>query len=82
MPGIIDDIIIKRRILEGMFEAAEHEGREIEKHGLLYECTDLDNDLRAAYVQFRDVLHNVIDEMEARVTQHVVKKNNKRNNKS
>lgn len=81
MPGIIDDIIIKRRILEGMFEAAEHEGREIEKHGLLYECTDLDNKLRDAYVQFRDVLHSVIDEMESRVTKHVVKKNNKRNHK-
>ena len=79
MPGIRDDIIIKKAILNGMFEAAEHESAEVEKHGLLYECTDLDNDLRAAYVTFRDVLHGVIDEMEARVTKKVVN-GRKRNN--
>lgn len=79
MPGIRDDIVIKKRILNGMFEAAEHEAEEVEKHGLLYECTDLDNDLRAAYVTFRDVLHKVIDEMEARVTKKVVN-GRKRNN--
>jgi hypothetical protein len=86
MPGIRDDIIIKGRILKGMFDAAEHESAEVEKHGLLHECADLDNDLRTAYVKFRDVLHNVIDEMEARVTKKVVTlpatvRNSKRNHK-
>lgn len=79
MPGIRDDIIIKKAILNGMFDAAEHESAEVEKHGLLADCVDLDNDLRAAYVKFRDTLHNVIDEMELRVTKKVL--NNKNNNR-
>ena len=71
MPGIIDDIIIKKNVLEGMFKAAEHEAAEIEKHGLLADCKDLDSELRAAYIPFRDTLQKVIDEMEARVTKKV-----------
>jgi hypothetical protein len=71
MPGIIDDIIIKKAVLRGMFKAAEHQGLEVEKHGLLADCKDLDDELRAAYVPFRDTLQKVIDEMEARVTRKV-----------
>lgn len=72
MPGIRDDIIIKGGILEGMFKVATHESGEIEKHGLLADCKDLDAKLRAAYVPFRDTLQWVIDEMEARVTKKVI----------
>ena len=72
MPGIIDDIIIKKSILKGMFKAAEHEGLEIEKHGLLGDCKDIDAKLRASFEQFRDTLQWAIDEMETRVTNKVV----------
>ena len=71
MPGIIDDIIIKKNVLKGMFKAAEHEGAEVERHGLLADCQDLDKKLRDAYIPFRDTLQEVIDEMEARVTRKV-----------
>jgi hypothetical protein len=82
VPGIRNDIIIKRKILNGMFDAAEHVSAEVEQHGLLYECTDLDNELRAAYVVFRDVLHKAIDGMEALVTKHVVNGKNSRKRNS
>ena len=60
MPGIINDIIIKKTVLKGMFKAAVHVGREIEQYDLLGDCKDLDKELRASYVQFRDTLQKVI----------------------
>jgi hypothetical protein len=72
MPGIRDDIIIKRAILAGMWEAAAHEAKEVAKHGLLASCKDLDIELHTAYDQFRDVLQHVIDEMKDRVTKKVI----------
>lgn len=68
MPGLRDDIIIKGRVLKGMFKAARGEAKEVENHGLLKDCQDLDKKLRTAYEPFRDTLQEVIDEMEARVT--------------
>jgi len=72
VPGIRDDIIIKRDILSGMWKAAAHEAKEIEKHGLLADCQDLDTELHTAYDQFCDVLQHVIDEMKDRVTKKVI----------
>lgn len=83
MPGILDGVATRRRIIVGLFKAAEKEAEQVEKHGLLADCTDLDAKLQEVYAPFRDALQEVVDEMVARVTKHVVKKNNnKRNNKS
>lgn len=71
MPGIVDDIIIKGLVLGGMFKAAKHEAEQVETHGLLADCADLDAKLHAAYEPFRDTLEEVIDEMKDRVTKKV-----------
>lgn len=83
MPGILDSISTRRRIIAGLFKAAEKEGEQVEKHGLLAACADLDAKLHDAYGPFHDALQEVIDEMQIRVTKKVVNnKNNNRRNKS
>jgi adenine/guanine phosphoribosyltransferase-like PRPP-binding protein len=72
MPGVVDDIIIKGLVLRGMFQAAEHAGAQVEKHGLLGQCKDLDAKLKAAYIPFRDTLEQVTEAMEKMVTDKVV----------
>ena len=72
MPGVIDDIIIKWKSLNGLFEAAAHEGAQIEKHELLAECQDLDDKLHKAYLPFRDTLIEVTEEMKRRVTAKLI----------
>jgi len=72
MPEISDDIIIKGNILKGMFKAARHEAKLIEKNDMLGECKDLDDELQKAYVPFRDTLTKVIDQMESRLTAKLV----------
>jgi hypothetical protein len=71
MPGIRDDIIIKGKTLKGMLKAAKHAAKQVEKQGLLPDCSDLDDKLRAAYIPFRNGLQEVTEEMEARVTAKV-----------
>jgi hypothetical protein len=72
MPAIRDDIIIKGHVLKGMFRAARHAAKKVERHGLLADCSDLDARLQAAYVSFRDTLQAVTEEMEKRVTNKVI----------
>jgi len=72
LPGIVDDIIIKNFVLEGMFKAAVHAGAQVERHDLLGQCKDLDAKLKAAYVPFRDTLQEVTEAMEKMVTDKVV----------
>ena len=72
MPGMRDDIIIKGWVLKGMFKAARHAGKQVEKYDLLGQCKGLDKELRESYEQFRDTLQRVTDEMEAIVTKKVV----------
>lgn len=72
MPGLLDDAIIKNRTLPGMLKALVHEAKEVEKHGLLADCDDLDQKLHPVYVQFRDTLLEVTDEAKARVTKKVL----------
>lgn len=80
MPGILDSIATKRRIIVGLLKAAEKEGEQAEKHGLLAECVDLDAKLQEAYTPFHDTLQEVIVEMQSRITKKAVPNNRKRNN--
>lgn len=68
IPGIIDDIIIKKATLDGLLKAAESQAQEIEELGMLPECEDIDKKLHAAYVPFRDALIWAAEEMKNRLT--------------
>lgn len=82
MPGILDGLSTKRWIIVGLLKAAEKEAEQVEKHGLLADCADLDAKLQEVYVPFRDALQEVIDEMTARVTKKALNnRNSKRNHK-
>lgn len=72
MPGLLDDAILKDKILHGYFQALEHEAREAEQRGMLGDVADLDRDLHAAYVVFKDKLEYTIDETKARITKKVL----------
>lgn len=82
MPGILDRISTSRRIITGLLKAAEREAEQVEKHGLLTDCADLDAKLQDAYVPFHDALEEIVDQMQARVTKRALKPNNKRNHKT
>lgn len=72
MPGIIDDIIIKKLVLEGLFNAAQSQGKEIQERGMLGECADIDKKLHASYIPFRDTLMWAAEEMKDRITKKVI----------
>lgn len=72
MPGLLDDAIIKRRILNANLRALIDEAQHIKTYGMLAECQDLDDKLRAAYVPFRDTLQEVLDETERRVSKKAI----------
>jgi hypothetical protein len=71
-PGLLDDVILKRKVLDGMFRAAKHEAQEAEKRGMLKDVADLDAELHDAYLVFKAKLEYVIDETKNRVTKKVI----------
>jgi hypothetical protein len=72
VPGITDDIIIKRRSLKGLLKAAEHQAIEIAENDMLAACQDLDAELHKVYVPFRDMLIKVTEAMKDRLTKKLV----------
>jgi len=71
-PGLLDDVILKRKILTGYFKAAQHEAEQAEKHGMLKDVADLDAELHDAYLVFKAKLEYVVDETKNRVTKKVI----------